>query len=384
MISLSYKFIAPGSVIGIIGGGQLGRMMGIAAKEMGYRIAVLDPVEDSPCGQIADIKVIGNYDDQASIRELAEVSDVVTYEFENINAEMLNWLEENAYVPQGSHLLTVTQNRELEKKTIVECDLKVPYYEIVHNETEFFQAIEKVGLPCVIKTCRGGYDGKGQILLRKKEDLPAGLELAQKTTCIVEEWMTIDKEISVIVQRNGRGETVCLPVAENIHRHHILHQTIVPARISPVQESQATEYAIQLADSLKLIGTLAVEMFVNGDGEIYINEMAPRPHNSGHFSINACRTSQFQQHIRAICNWPLSSTQLVQSAVMINLLGEHMENLEAKIEYLNHSHLHLYGKNEAKLKRKMGHITVIADKIDEALLKAESLELWTRTEEPAK
>ncbi|WP_431522777.1 5-(carboxyamino)imidazole ribonucleotide synthase [Priestia koreensis] len=381
---MSYKFIAPGSVIGIIGGGQLGRMMGIAAKEMGYRIAVLDPVEDSPCGQIADIKVIGNYDDQASIRELAEVSDVVTYEFENINAEMLNWLEENAYVPQGSHLLTVTQNRELEKKTIVECDLKVPYYEIVHNETEFFQAIEKVGLPCVIKTCRGGYDGKGQILLRKKEDLPAGLELAQKTTCIVEEWMTIDKEISVIVQRNGRGETVCLPVAENIHRHHILHQTIVPARISPVQESQATEYAIQLADSLKLIGTLAVEMFVNGDGEIYINEMAPRPHNSGHFSINACRTSQFQQHIRAICNWPLSSTQLVQSAVMINLLGEHMENLEAKIEYLNHSHLHLYGKNEAKLKRKMGHITVIADKIDEALLKAESLELWTRTEEPAK
>ncbi|MEW4286676.1 5-(carboxyamino)imidazole ribonucleotide synthase [Priestia koreensis] len=384
MISLSYKFIAPGSVIGIIGGGQLGRMMGIAAKEMGYRIAVLDPVEDSPCGQIADIKVIGNYDDQASIRELAEVSDVVTYEFENINAEMLNWLEENAYVPQGSHLLTVTQNRELEKKTIVECDLKVPYYEIVHNETEFFQAIEKVGLPCVIKTCRGGYDGKGQILLRKKDDLPAGLELAQKTTCIVEEWMTIDKEISVIVQRNGRGETVCLPVAENIHRHHILHQTIVPARISPVQEAQATEYAIQLADSLKLIGTLAVEMFVNGDGEIYINEMAPRPHNSGHFSINACRTSQFQQHIRAICNWPLSSTQLVQSAVMINLLGEHMENLEAKIEYLNHSHLHLYGKKEAKLKRKMGHITVIADKIDEALLKAESLELWTRTEEPAK
>lgn len=384
VISLSYKFIAPGSVIGIIGGGQLGRMMGIAAKEMGYRIAVLDPVEDSPCGQIADIKVIGNYDDQASIRELAEVSDVVTYEFENINAEMLNWLEENAYVPQGSHLLTVTQNRELEKKTIVECDLKVPYYEIVHNETEFFQAIEKVGLPCVIKTCRGGYDGKGQILLRKKEDLPAGLELAQKTTCIVEEWMTIDKEISVIVQRNGRGETVCLPVAENIHRHHILHQTIVPARISPVQEAQATEYAIQLADSLELIGTLAVEMFVNGDGEIYINEMAPRPHNSGHFSINACRTSQFQQHIRAICNWPLSSTQLVQSAVMINLLGEHMENLEAKIEYLNHSHLHLYGKKEAKLKRKMGHITVIADKIDEALLKAESLELWTRTEEPAK
>ncbi|KOO41242.1 5-(carboxyamino)imidazole ribonucleotide synthase [Bacillus koreensis] len=381
---MSYKFIAPGSVIGIIGGGQLGRMMGIAAKEMGYRIAVLDPVEDSPCGQIADIKVIGNYDDQASIRELAEVSDVVTYEFENINAEMLNWLEENAYVPQGSHLLTVTQNRELEKKTIVECDLKVPYYEIVHNETEFFQAIEKVGLPCVIKTCRGGYDGKGQILLRKKEDLSAGLELAQKTTCIVEEWMTIDKEISVIVQRNGRGETVCLPVAENIHRHHILHQTIVPARISPVQEAQATEYAIQLADSLKLIGTLAVEMFVNGDGEIYINEMAPRPHNSGHFSINACRTSQFQQHIRAICNWPLSSTQLVQSAVMINLLGEHMENLEAKIEYLNHSHLHLYGKKEAKLKRKMGHITVIADKIDEALLKAESLELWTRTEEPAK
>ncbi|WP_423809816.1 5-(carboxyamino)imidazole ribonucleotide synthase [Priestia koreensis] len=381
---MSYKFIAPGSVIGIIGGGQLGRMMGIAAKEMGYRIAVLDPVEDSPCGQIADIKVIGNYDDQASIRELAEVSDVVTYEFENINAEMLNWLEENAYVPQGSHLLTVTQNRELEKKTIVECDLKVPYYEIVHNETEFFQAIEKVGLPCVIKTCRGGYDGKGQILLRKKEDLPAGLELAQKTTCIVEEWMTIDKEISVIVQRNGRGETVCLPVAENIHRHHILHQTIVPARISPVQEAQATEYAVQLADSLELIGTLAVEMFVNGDGEIYINEMAPRPHNSGHFSINACRTSQFQQHIRAICNWPLSSTQLVQSAVMINLLGEHMENLEAKIEYLNHSHLHLYGKKEAKLKRKMGHITVIADKIDEALLKAESLELWTRTEEPAK
>ncbi|TYR79121.1 5-(carboxyamino)imidazole ribonucleotide synthase [Priestia megaterium] len=378
---MSNVIIPPGKTIGIVGGGQLGRMIALAAKEMGYYIAVLDLTEHSPCGQVADIEVIGAYDDEKAIEHLASVSDVITYEFENVDVEMMKRLEMNCHVPQGSHLLAVTQNRKLEKETITKLGLKVPVYHIVNTTDELDQAVEAIGYPCVVKTCRGGYDGKGQVLVKGHKNKAEAYTLLSQGECIVEQWVNLDKEISVIVHRNAKGETVCLPVAENIHRHHILHQTIVPARILEGQKEKAIQYAQTIAKGLNLIGTLAVEMFLTVEGELYINELAPRPHNSGHFSMNACNLSQFQQHVRAICNWPLTEPLLLKPAVMVNLLGEHIEDTLAKIECFDNVHLHLYGKKVAKEKRKMGHITVLADKIDEAMIKAESLGIWERTEE---
>lgn len=377
MISLAKRRIVPGQTIGIIGGGQLGRMMALAAREMGFRIAVLDPTPDSPCGQVADVEITAPYHDLDAIAELARVSDVITYEFENIDAQALEWLEANAYVPQGSRLLAVTQDRALEKAAIVEAGLPVALYREVDGWDELEQAVAMTGFPCVLKTRRGGYDGKGQYVLRGEGDLAKAADLLGLGPCILEGWVPFVKEMSVIVARNLDGETAVFPVAENIHIENILHQTIVPARIPQHIEQRAVRYAKTLATSCSLVGTLAVEMFLTADGDIYINELAPRPHNSGHYTINACATSQFAQHIRAVCNWPLGSTELLKPAVMVNLLGEHVGPAIGQIGALGGAaYLHLYGKHEAKPKRKMGHVTVLADDVEEALRRIESWQIW--------
>ncbi|MGG2952201.1 5-(carboxyamino)imidazole ribonucleotide synthase [Geobacillus stearothermophilus] len=377
MISLAKRWIVPGQTIGIIGGGQLGRMMALAAREMGFRIAVLDPTPDSPCGQVADVEITAPYHDLDAIAELARVSDVITYEFENIDAQALEWLEANAYVPQGSRLLAVTQDRALEKAAIVEAGLPVAPYREVDGWDELEQAVAMTGFPCVLKTRRGGYDGKGQYVLRGEGDLAKAADLLGLGPCILEGWVPFVKEMSVIVARNLDGETAVFPVAENIHIENILHQTIVPARIPESVQERAIRYAEVLAASFSLVGTLAVEMFLTADGDIYINELAPRPHNSGHYTINACATSQFAQHIRAVCNWPLGSTELLKPAVMVNLLGEHVGPAIGQIGALGGAaYLHLYGKHEAKPKRKMGHVTVLADDVEEALRRIESWQIW--------
>lgn len=377
MISLAKRRIVPGQTIGIIGGGQLGRMMALAAREMGFRIAVLDPTPDSPCGQVADVEITAPYHDLDAIAELARVSDVITYEFENIDAQALEWLEANAYVPQGSRLLAVTQDRALEKAAIVEAGLPVAPYREVDGWDELEQAVAMTGFPCVLKTRRGGYDGKGQYVLRGEGDLAKAADLLGLGPCILEGWVPFVKEMSVIVARNLDGETAVFPVAENVHVENILHQTIVPARIPESVQERAIRYAEVLAASFSLVGTLAVEMFLTADGDIYINELAPRPHNSGHYTINACATSQFAQHIRAVCNWPLGSTELLKPAVMVNLLGEHVGPAIGQIGALGGAaYLHLYGKHEAKPKRKMGHVTVLADDVEEALRRIESWQIW--------
>ncbi|HET7615631.1 MAG TPA: 5-(carboxyamino)imidazole ribonucleotide synthase, partial [Bacillales bacterium] len=368
--------------IGILGGGQLGRMMAISAREMGYRVAVLEPKGDSPCGQVADHEVITAYDDEDGIRRLAEISDVITYEFENVDLGMAEWLEKHANLPQGSKLLQNTQDREFEKKSIEESGAKVASYRIVHDEGEFREAVEALGFPSVVKTCRGGYDGKGQIVLREEKDVEEALgAFVGKQKAIVESWVKFEKEISVIVTRSVSGEVSTLPVAENIHRDNILHTTIVPARISREIEQMATRIARGLADSFNLVGTLAVEMFLTPEGGIYVNEMAPRPHNSGHFSIDACETSQFQQHIRAICDWPLGKPDLLKPVVMVNILGQHMETALSQIDRFDDVKLHLYGKDEAKANRKMGHVTVLANTVEAAWEKAVSLKLGTEENE---
>ena len=371
------KIIYPGQTIGIIGGGQLGRMMAVAAKEAGFKIAVLEPSMDSPCGQVADIRIVAAYDDEAALEELAEVSDVITYEFENIDYEGLKRLTEKAYVPQGAELVRITQNRVTEKAAIVDAGCPVAPYIVAERYEDLVSKIDNVGFPCIVKTARGGYDGKGQQLLKSVEDLPLAEELFGHSVCIAEGFVPFTKEISVIVQRNGYGETYCLPVGENIHINHILHETIVPARIAADTAMRAEEAAAKIADYLELVGTLAVEMFVLEDGQIVINEVAPRPHNSGHYSIEACNVSQFHQHIRAVCGWPLRKPILWAPSIMVNVLGQHVMPLTNLISKYADWSVHLYGKAEAKVNRKMGHVTIMTNDLNKALEEIKHSGIWS-------
>lgn len=356
-------------------------MMALAARNMGYRIAVLDPTEDSPCGQVADIEITAEYSDIEAIQKLSAVSDVITYEFENIDYEALKWLESHANLPQGSRLLAITQDRVTEKEAIQSCGILVAPYRVIQSEKELEESLAVLKTPCVLKTSRGGYDGKGQCIIKHEGDIEKALPLLSIGTCVLEAWVPFEKEISVIVTRNQAGETKTFPVAENIHRENILHQTIVPARITREVEEAASQLAVQLADRLNMIGTLAVEMFLTSDGEIFVNELAPRPHNSGHYTLDACETSQFEQHIRAVCGWPLGSTELLKPVVMANILGEHVEDILKNIPNYTGCKLHLYGKKEAKVKRKMGHLNILAADTDYALKIADSLSIWAQTKE---
>lgn len=370
----------PGQTIGIIGGGQLGRMMALAAKAQGFRIAVLDPTEDCPCGQVADITINGDYGDLEAIQKLATVSDVITYEFENIDADCLQWLNKNTYVPQGVELLEITQDRVKEKEAIQNAGVEVAPYAVIEKEIDIYDHLKELGLPAVLKTARGGYDGKGQFVIRSEKEVAEAALLLQAGTCVLEKWVPFEKEISVIVCRNANGETAVFPVGENIHRENILHETIVPARISEKAKETAIEKAIQLAQGFQLVGTLAVEMFLTHDN-LYVNELAPRPHNSGHYSIEACETSQFEQHIRAVCNWPLANTELLKPAVMVNILGEHQASVIEKIPEVKDWKIHFYGKKDAKEKRKMGHVTILRHSIEEALTEIEQSCIWKKAKE---
>ncbi|MFJ5771819.1 5-(carboxyamino)imidazole ribonucleotide synthase [Psychrobacillus sp. NPDC093180] len=371
------KVIYPGQTIGIIGGGQLGRMMALAAKEAGYKIAVLEPTMDSPCGQVADIRIVAAYDDEAALEELAEVSDVITYEFENIDYDGLKRLSQIAYVPQGAELVKITQDRILEKTELQAAGVPIAKFVEASTFEELEQRIDEVGFPCVVKTSRGGYDGKGQQTIQSKEDLPLAKTLFEHSACIAEAFVPFTKEISVIVQRNGDGQTYCLPIGENIHVNHILHETIIPARIDESLGEKAIKAANMIANHLNLVGTLAVEMFVLDDEEILINELAPRPHNSGHYSIEACNISQFHQHIRAVCGWPLREPKLWTDTVMVNVLGQHVISLtNSMTKYPNWS-VHLYGKSEAKTNRKMGHVTILSTNIEQTIEEIEKSKIWS-------
>ncbi|MGH2319653.1 5-(carboxyamino)imidazole ribonucleotide synthase [Planococcus sp. SE5232] len=370
------KTILPGQTIGIIGGGQLGRMMALAAKEAGFKIAVLDPGMDSPTGQVADIQIVAPFNDQHALEELAEVSDVITYEFENIDVEGLKKLAEIAYVPQGAELIRVTQNRIFEKQAISEAGVVVADYITASTFKELTEKRSELSFPFVVKTARGGYDGKGQQTVSSIDELPQAEALFENGECVAEAFVEFTKEISVIIQRNVHGETAILPIGENIHKDHILHQTIVPAQIDKETVDLAKQAAEKIAAHLNMVGTLAVEMFVLENGSIIVNELAPRPHNSGHYSIEATNISQFHQHIRAVCGWPLRQPILWSEAVMVNVLGEHVAPLTSKVSQFPNWSIHLYGKDEAKQKRKMGHVTILTEDLKATLSEIDASGIW--------
>ncbi|CAI8708462.1 N5-carboxyaminoimidazole ribonucleotide synthase [Brevibacillus sp. IT-7CA2] len=384
MTTKDRKQIKPGSTLGILGGGQLGRMIALAGRAMGYRFVTMDPTADAPCGQTADRQIVASYDDVEAAMQLASVSDVISYEFENVDAQVAEVLESRAYVPQGSRLLRITQNRIREKTAIREIGIPVAPFCVVNSLGDLQDAVRELGLPAVMKTATGGYDGKGQWVLRSEAELAEAYETLSKagTELIVEQFVPFQMELSVIAARNPAGELAVFPVSENIHQENILHLSIVPARISAEVAVRAEEIARTIVEKLDVVGLIAVELFLTEDGQLYVNELAPRPHNSGHFTMDACVTSQFEQHVRAVCNLPLGSTELLSSVVMVNILGEHLQPVIDQIDKLPRTaKLHLYGKAESKAKRKMGHINVLAPTVEEALTLIDELKIWTNTSE---
>lgn len=384
MTTKQSKQIKPGSTLGILGGGQLGRMIALAGRAMGYRFVTMDPTVDAPCGQTADKQIVASYDDVEAAMQLASVSDVISYEFENVDAQVAEVLESHAYVPQGSRLLRITQNRISEKTAIREIGIPVAPFRVVGSLQDLQAAVAELGLPAVMKTATGGYDGKGQWVLRSEDELAEAYETLAKagTELIVEQFVPFQMELSVIAARNPDGELAVFPAAENIHRENILHLSIVPARVPAEVKTRAEEIARTIVEKLDVVGLIAVEMFLTADGQLYVNELAPRPHNSGHYTMDACVTSQFEQHVRAVCNLPLGSTELLSPVVMVNILGEHLQPVLDQIDKLPRTaKLHLYGKAESKAKRKMGHINVLAPTVEEALTHVDELKIWTNPSE---
>lgn len=347
--------IAPGACIGILGGGQLGRMTAIAAAEMGYRCLILEPQEGCPASHVAD-HIAGAYEDEAVLARFAEACDVVTLEFENVPVDALKFLEERVPVRPGSHALKIAQDRILEKQALNDAGIgTAPWAEVI-DEAGLLAAIEKIGMPSVLKTARFGYDGKGQAMLKPGMDPVAAWQDLGGVRCILEGFVDFDCEVSVITARSSAGEVKSFPVVMNEHRNHILYKTHAPADLPAATARAAEEIANRAIQALDLTGLLAVEMFACPDGSVLVNEVAPRPHNSGHWSIDACMTSQFQQLVRAVCGLPLGSTEILRPAEMTNLLGDEIDDWHAFLAEPN-AQLHLYGKAEAKPGRKMGHVT---------------------------
>jgi 5-(carboxyamino)imidazole ribonucleotide synthase len=385
MRALARRTILPGATIGVLGGGQLGRMLAHAGSRMGYRFVTLDPMPDAPMGQTA-AQIVAGYGDRDAARELAKRSDVITYEFENVDAGVAAMLEAESYVPQGSALLQTTQHRLREKRAVEAAGAKVAPYAEIKGPDALRAAAARLGLPAVLKTATGGYDGKGQRVIRSEAELePAYAELSRGgAELVLEKFVKFKCEISVIAARSPSGEIRTFPPAENVHVDNILHLSIVPARVDDKVREEAERLAVSIAEALGVVGLIAVEMFVGEDGTVYVNELAPRPHNSGHYTIEACRTSQFEQHIRAICDLPLGDPGLVTPAVMANVLGEHMEPLlawmaepDAAAERLGVApKVHLYGKAENTPRRKMGHVNVLASRTEDALAWIAQSNIW--------
>ncbi|MDR3156816.1 MAG: 5-(carboxyamino)imidazole ribonucleotide synthase [Lactobacillales bacterium] len=366
----------PGQTIGIVGGGQLGRMMTLAAKGMGFRVGVLDPKQDCPTAQVADFQIAASYDDDKALIKLASSSDVLTYEFENVDVNALVKVQEEVDIPQGTDLLAITQDRLLEKSFLEDNNIIVaPYMTIIHP-SEIQSAVKEIGYPCVLKTTRGGYDGKGQYMIISPADAAPAMNLLRQGACVLEAWIPFSLEISVQVAGNGLGEYTVFPVVENIHRNNILHETIAPARVSEEVRDEAKRIALLIAEALNLAGVLCVEMFVTKEGSIYINELAPRPHNSGHYTIEACSISQFAAHIRGIVRWPLPKVTLLSRAVMVNVLGDEYDETQVLISKKADWNFHYYGKQEVKNGRKMGHVTILTKNVSDVLEEVYQTGIW--------
>jgi len=356
--------ILPGATLGVLGSGQLGRMFAIAARRMGYRVHTLSPDDDTPTGQIADLEIKAAYDDLDAVREFAKNVDVVTFEFENVSSAATDAAEQFAPVRPAGDVLHTTQHRLREKTFLSASGFPVTPNETVRSLDELQAALGRLGTPAVLKTAGWGYDGKGQSKIESVAQAEAAWRKLNTTEAVLEAWVPFRMEVSVVAARGLDGSYADFGVVANSHRNHILDLTVAPADVSEKVRRDAAEIARAILEKLQVVGVLCVEFFLTHDDELLVNELAPRPHNSGHFSFDACLTSQFEQQLRAICGLPLGSTELLRPAAMSNLLGDLWSggepNWAAACRFPNVK-LHLYGKSDARPGRKMGHITALAD-----------------------
>lgn len=372
--------VLPPAMLGILGGGQLGRMFVVAAKTMGYQVTVLDPDTHSPAAQLADVHLCAAYNDESALIQMAGSCAAITTEFENVPASTLQFLAAHTFVAPGAHAVAIAQDRIAEKTFLRDAGLPVTAFLAVEHAEDLAGDLSPY-LPGILKTARMGYDGKGQARVTTPE--AARLAFAQMAQpCVLEKMQPLVREISAIVTRSIRGESAVFPIAENQHEGGILDVSIIPARVPDVLRAAASAYATTIADQLDYVGVLAVEFFVLGDDQLVVNEIAPRPHNSGHYTLDATATSQFQQQVRALCGLPPGDPRLLTPIVMVNLLGDSWPGAgTARCQEPNWSilqtepdvHLHLYGKREARPGRKMGHFHVLDKNINTALDKARTL-----------
>ena len=348
--------LPPGSTIGMMGGGQLGRMTALAAAELGYRVHVFTPETDSPCAQVSAKATVADYADTAALDAFAREVDVITLEFENLPAEALDRLARTRPVRPSSAVLRVAQDRLLEKDFCRKLGIGTAPYRTVDSLAELERAVADLKRPAVLKTRRLGYDGKGQVKIAAATDLAQALGSLKGAPAILEGYVDFACEVSVIAARGVDGRTMAYPVVENRHENHILATTIAPAEVSKDVSDEAGRIATALVSALDVVGVLAVEMFVTADGKVLVNELAPRPHNSGHWTIEGCPTSQFAQLVRAIVGLPLGPVEPFVPAEMRNLIGDAAHDWP-KLAADPTAHLHLYGKAEARTGRKMGHVT---------------------------
>lgn len=360
---MSFNKLKFGDTIGIIGGGQLGKMMTQSAQKMGFKVICLDPNTDCPCHHIANEFITAAYDDTQALQELGEKSDVITYEFENISAQQLRTLSEQFNIPQGYQAIELLQDRLTEKQTLERAGAHIVPFLSINNIDDLYNAIEELGYPFIIKTRFGGYDGKGQILVKDHTAIEEAKQLIAQQECVAEQYLDIEREISLTVTIGNQKQTTYFPLQENEHRNQILFKTIVPARSD--KEQLARIEVNKIIDTVHFVGTFTVEFFIDKQNQLYVNEIAPRPHNSGHYSIEACDYSQFDTHILAITGQTLPQTiELLKPAVMMNLLGRDLDLLEDDFGQHPEWHVHIYGKAERKPDRKMGHMTILTDDVN--------------------
>lgn len=364
--------VLPGSTIGVLGSGQLGRMLALAARRLGYAVHVLSPDAATPAGQIADLEVVADYTNAEALRRFAAGVDVVTIEFENIPVEALTALEALVPVYPQPHVLHLTQNRLREKTFLTELGVPVVQFHAVHSPEDLETGLAALGFPLVLKTAGFGYDGKGQARIENREEALAAYQAMAGQPCILEQFVALEREISVIAARTEQEYAAYKPV-ENRHRNHILDLTLAPAELPAVLEAEAQAVTLQIMQALDMRGLLCVEFFITQDGALRVNELAPRPHNSGHYTIEAAICSQFEQQLRAVCGLPLGNPGLLRAAAMINLLGDLWTSGEpdwAACLAQDPVYLHLYGKAQARPGRKMGHITALGNTAAEAAQRA--------------
>lgn len=360
--------ILPGATVGVLGGGQLARMLALEGRRMGYRFAVLDPDPRAAGMQLADERVVGRFDDAAAAQRLAEVAAVITLDTEHIPAAVLSAVEARCPVRPAAAVLAIVQDRWRQRQFLAQLGAPQPRCALVDSPDSLSRAAAQVGFPAVLKATRLGYDGKGQRYVADSDDLPAAWQSLDHQPAVLESFVALEREVAVLLARAAGGEMRCFPLAENTHRRHILSLTRVPARLSPAQAERARELAEQIAAGLGVVGMLAVELFVTAGGELLVNELAPRVHNSGHYTFGACATSQFEQHLRAICGLPLGDPSLLRPAAMLNLLGDLWEAGEPDWSVVfahPNARLHLYGK-APRPARKVGHILVLDEDAERA------------------